>query len=94
MSVTGKVRREIRFDARTKSCWEANGYLILAGFFSRAEMDAANALIAERIDNPALFENATVDVLTAAHAGKRFRGTDAPREGFEGRVNITAGFTR
>jgi ectoine hydroxylase-related dioxygenase (phytanoyl-CoA dioxygenase family) len=78
---TGVTRKQKKF-------WDENGYLILPGFFSRAEVEAVNAVVEQRVANPASFGQATVDPLWGDHAGKRFRAVEAPREVFGGPIKI------
>lgn len=71
-----------------KKHWNDKGYLILAGFFSRPEVDAVNSLIDRGLGEPAVFGHATVDSLYGPHVGKRFRAVEAPREVFENPIKI------
>ncbi len=68
--------------------WNDNGYLILSSFFEPAEVEAVNTIVDRRIQDPASFGNATIDVLTGEYSGKRFRAVEAPREAFQGPIKI------
>ena len=71
-----------------KQFWNENGYLILSSFFEPAEVEAVNAVVDRRIQDPASFGNATIDVLTGPYIGKRFRAAEAPPEAFQGPIKI------
>jgi len=81
-------KKQARLTRKQKKFWEENGYLILPSFFSRAEVQAVNAIVERRIADPASFGQATVDALHGEHIGKRFRGVEAPREVFAGPIKI------
>lgn len=81
-------RKTHSLTAQQKQFWNDNGYLILSSFFEPAEVEAVNAIVDRRIQDPGSFGNATIDVLTGEYAGKRFRAVDAPREAFQGPIKI------
>lgn len=68
--------------------WEDHGYLVLSSFFNPDEVQTVNEIVANRIENPSLFGNATVDVLHGEYIHKRFKGKEAPREAFTGPIKI------
>jgi len=71
-----------------KQFWSNNGYLVLAGLFQAAEVEAVNEVVDRGRTNPQSLGNATVDVLHGEHIGKRFRGTELPVEAFNGPIKI------
>jgi ectoine hydroxylase-related dioxygenase (phytanoyl-CoA dioxygenase family) len=77
-----------RLTSEQKQFWEDNGYLVLPGLFSSAEMQAVNELINGLLEDSKGLGNATVDVLHGEHLGKRFRGADAPKDSFQGPIKI------
>lgn len=81
-------KRKSRLTSDEKAFWEENGYLVLSGFFRPKEVEAVNRLVRERMGNPRLFGNATVDVLHGENLGRRFRGREVPQGGFDGPIKI------
>ncbi len=71
-----------------KQQWECDGFLVLAGFFSKRDAEGANRIIEEKIKNPARFGEATIDVLRGPYEGKRFKAREAPLEAFRFPIKI------
>jgi phytanoyl-CoA hydroxylase len=77
-----------RLTSEQNGFWRDNGYLILASFFSREEVQSVNSVIERRMADPASFGKATVDVLDGQYVGQRFRAAEAPDEVFRGPIKI------
>jgi ectoine hydroxylase-related dioxygenase (phytanoyl-CoA dioxygenase family) len=82
------MRSGTRLTSEQKQFWDDNGYLVLPGLFSLAEVQAVNELIEGLREDPKKLGNATVDVLKGEFSGKRFRGPDTPKESFQVPIKI------
>ena len=73
-----------------RAFWNENGFLILEGFFTAAQVDEVNSLVddIQSPDSRKKFGDITVDPLTGRYIGGRMQLETAPDEIFEGPIKI------